>query len=568
MAGILPAGGWGPVKPPVGTQIAPGHPLADRLQLDLLFNEGGGRTLLDGVHKRPIVVGTGGAWRADLSGTALSLEPPASSYYLSMPALGFAASASVTFMADLTLVTRNWPSNQALLNLDSDGDGSGVADWNLSILTATAEWSLYATDSGGASKIATLASPAIAVAGTRYLIVGRIRDGGTVDLFVNGVKTVGNAITTRRTSFSQLQIGRFNGTYGQYGGGEWHLFRAWSKALTDYEILTLSKSPYGIYAPPVWRRYFVPATGGGTTQNLNVSGSVTPSGALVKQEQKRLAGTATPAGTIARLASTHYAGGSTPAGALTKTPAKVFAGAVSTITGALARTANKVFAGGATPTGALAKTAAKVFAGALSSIAGALTNTSTRSVNLSGTLTSAGACVKQARKAASGMVTPTGSLLKLCSSHLSGALTPSGIVAKMARKVFTGAISTITGALVKTTARFIALAGTVTPSGALAKTVGIVRAGSVAPTGALVRSVSAYLSGGLTPSGTVAKTAITSFAGAVSGLIGSLVATFLAGVGIVVDRPARVTLIETRRHTVAPSEALVHTCTLSEEAAA
>ena len=144
------------------------------------------------------------------------------------------------------------------------------------------------------------------------------------------------------------------------------------------------------YPPPVsWggrigRRF----RAGATTYNQAIGGTLTSSGALVKQTTKTLAGTLTSTGALVKHTTKALAGTLTSSGALTA--ARVFL---------------KAIGGTLTSSGALVKTTTKTLAGTLSS-SGALVRRTTKI--LAGTLSSAGALVKQTRKVLGGTLTSSG----------------------------------------------------------------------------------------------------------------------------------------------------------------
>lgn len=167
------------------------------------------------------------------------------------------------------------------------------------------------------------------------------------------------------------------------------------------------------------------AGGGGTTYFQNVSGSLTPTGSLIKQTNKVLAGGLTPAGSLFKQTSKTLTGGVTPAGALFKQTNKTFTGGL-TPSGTLVKQTNKVLAGGLTPSGTLVRQTEKA---------------------LGGTVTPTGTLVKQTQKTLTGGVTPTGQLfasivfVKLLSGvltfagSLSTLFVPGGPVARVWRKI-------------------------------------------------------------------------------------------------------------------------------------
>lgn len=150
------------------------------------------------------------------------------------------------------------------------------------------------------------------------------------------------------------------------------------------------------------------AGGGPTEYTQTNSGSITPTGALVRQAGKLPAGAVTPAGALVRSTARSQAGTLTPQGALVRQAAKALAGAV-------------------TPTGALVnlKAALRTFAGTLTP-AGALTRQVGKS--LAGTIAPAGSLQRLTARAFAGALGVVGALAKQTAKRLLGALTPAGAV--------------------------------------------------------------------------------------------------------------------------------------------
>ena len=231
-------------------------------------------------------------------------------------------------------------------------------------------------------------------------------------------------------------------------------------------------------------------TTGGTTFNITPSGSITPSGALIKQANKSLAGAITPSGALVKLVSKLLSGAITPSGALTTL-----------------RVILRTFSGAITPSGALVKQVNKA---------------------LSSAITPAGALIKQVNKALSGAITPSGALalIKVLLRTFSGSITPTGALSKQASKSLAGAIAPA-GALAKSIAKKVV--GAITPTGSLATLRVLLRTftGAITPTGTLKRSTSKTLTGSITPSGALAKSISKLFSGILT-LAGSLF-NFVAG---------------------------------------
>ena len=194
------------------------------------------------------------------------------------------------------------------------------------------------------------------------------------------------------------------------------------RSLTEGGTLTDDDPPPISWGGRIGRRF----RAGATTYNQAIGGTLTSSGALVKQTTKSLAGTLTSTGalTAARVFLKAIGGTLTSSGALVKQTTKSLAGTL-TSTGALVRRTTKILAGTLTSSGAL--TAARVFlkaiGGTLTS-SGALVKTTTKT--LAGTLTSSGALVRRTTKILAGTLSSAGALVKQTRKVLGGTLTSSG----------------------------------------------------------------------------------------------------------------------------------------------
>lgn len=185
------------------------------------------------------------------------------------------------------------------------------------------------------------------------------------------------------------------------------------------------------------------AAAGGTTFTLNVSGSISPAGALAKQVRRLVTGSISPAGTITKQAQTRYAGGISPAGALVNQPGKVLSGSIAPA-GSVTRQAGKGLSGSVSPSGSLAKEVRKAFAGGITP-AGVVTATRVILLALTGSISPNGALTKQAGKQTGGSVNPSGTLTKHVSVTYAGSVTPEGSLRKAIAKTFAGAIAPVGG---------------------------------------------------------------------------------------------------------------------------
>lgn len=189
----------------------------------------------------------------------------------------------------------------------------------------------------------------------------------------------------------------------------------------------------------------------GTTYNQSAAGSLTPSGALVRQTRK------------------------TPAGALG-------------LAGVLARRTAKTLAGAMTLAGTTVKRTAKTLAGALG-LAGARSSLRTSYIAATGALGLSGTVSRQVNKAFAGTLGLVGVLIRQTNRTLSGAL---GLAGDVATEFFGGVIQVaVGGALllsgVVTRQTNKALAGTLVLAGGISRQISKLLSGALGLAGSLVR---------------------------------------------------------------------------------
>lgn len=409
--------GLGGDKPPVGTELQRGHPLAQGLVGCYLINEGAGKRCNELVGQTvPGILGSAGHWApggfvmtANANETIECGRPP----QINMP-------------RSMTVLCRIRPTK-------NDRNMAVAGIWNS---FADAQWLLYLGQDAGNNQMSFLAADQatsiIGVVGTTstfqpyelFDIAGVVNYGtGYTYLYKNGVmdQTVGLATGGGmfQTSPANLEIGAIIGasTY-YYWGITYHLY-IWNRALSTAELQWLYADPYAMFAPPKWRGAFT--SGRASRYYLEPSGALTPSGVLQDTTKKVLAGASTPSGTLVDLVKKILAGASTPSGTLVKLVKKVFSGG-STPSGALIKLCKKVFSGGITPSGTL--TLLRIY-----------------NVFLTGASTPAGVLVKLVKKAFSGGTTPSGALKKLITKSMSGGTTPSGALQRTMPMIFSGCMN-------------------------------------------------------------------------------------------------------------------------------
>lgn len=99
---------------------------------------------------------------------------------------------------------------------------------------------------------------------------------------------------------------------------------------------------------------YQPGGSGPTLFTQSLAGSITPTGTLLKQDNKPVAGAVTPTGTLTRQPGKALAGAVAPAGVIRKAISRSFAGSISPA-GAVLKTLSRLLGGSITPTAALTK---------------------------------------------------------------------------------------------------------------------------------------------------------------------------------------------------------------------
>lgn len=254
--------------------------------------------------------------------------------------------------------------------------------------------------------------------------------------------------------------------------------------------------------------FSVAKAAGGTQYTVDVAGTLTSSGLLVKQDNKVLAGVLTDSGALTKQTTHSFAGTLTSSGLLVKQAGKILAGTLTTAAslvlqagkalagtltsaGSLMKQMTAAFAGMLTSSGALIKQTTRAVAGTLTS-AGALSVTKVVLLSLAGTLTSAGGLVNQTNKALAGTLTSIGAIINQVGLHFVGMLTDTGTLVKQANKILAGAL-TSAGALTRQVA--VSFTGTLTSAGGLVKQTTQSFAGTLTSVGSLIQQTRKTLSG-------------------------------------------------------------------------
>ena len=203
-----------------------------------------------------------------------------------------------------------------------------------------------------------------------------------------------------------------------------------------------------------------------------------------------------------------------------------------TLAGALLKQPRLNPAGTVTSAGALVLSTGKVLAGTVT-IAGTLAALRTVLVSLTGSISVAGALVLRTGKDLAGTIASSGAMTRLTGKVLAGTVTSAGALSAIRTLLVSvsGSVG-IAGTLVRQAAKD--LAGTITSSGALQRLTGKVLAGSVSMSGALtaVRTFFVALTGSVSISGTLVRSTSKLLDGTViiAGAVTRAISKFLSGV--------------------------------------
>lgn len=391
-------GYWGATKPPAGVGLDFSHPLARGLVSWWTFNEGGGQRAADLTARGPgfgLSAAGAAAWAGSPYGRGWKFTGSAGHYAVQRTdTLPNPATSDLT-MAVLVQVARNGTTEAYLSLEDQAASANGLA-------IGQRGGSFFGVEGRGTGSTPNLVSTVVPVIGRPYLLVFT-RRGTTNTLYINGVFNVTNTSTPQSFVPYNVFLNAFNVSFDP-ASGTTSLAGIWNRALSPTEQQALWAAPFDLLLPPAWRRR-APSQ----QYLISPSGTVTPTGTLVKRDNKVAAGTITPTGALIPL-------GVKP---------KSMSGTV-TPAGVLAQRANKALAGVITPVGILIKQGRKTLAGTLAP-AGATAAFRVTLLALSGVVAPAGTLAKTLGKVAAGSITPAGVLAALKTTLLSlvGVLRPT-----------------------------------------------------------------------------------------------------------------------------------------------
>lgn len=248
---------WNASRPPAGVAIDPAHPLAQGLLRLYVFNDMDGGNLGDVIYGRtPATLAGAAVAGRDNHGRTVFINAGGSDAVV----LGTVADAGLPSGIASTILygyhkTDNTARASAALGNDTAGDTEAYR-----LLLPYADGTVYfdyAGNSGGG--------------GTR-LSVGGLSFGddfwafttGTrgMEIWQSGIRRGLNAVTPSRTTAGDagtlMRLGAFPGQ--SLGADIAHIWYCaiYNRQLDPTEIQSVTAMPYQMFAPPVWRRYFVP----------------------------------------------------------------------------------------------------------------------------------------------------------------------------------------------------------------------------------------------------------------------------------------------------------------------
>lgn len=466
----MPRQNWS-AKPPVGTPLDRSHPLSQGLVFLFPMNEGGGLVTYDAVRGLVGRMGSTLTWAAGPSGPAVDF-----------PLAGVGGSTNHITVPDIEPVRLGGPLTIGMRHSMRTTGGSGLGRF-LSREGATNGLIFY-VNSGymvQAGGVNSSGHPAVA---TGWATVSMSFDPAVrITYLVNGTPGAAiSALSASGTGAGSWAIG--NRTAGARGyDGLMSMMALWNRALTMSEQQLFQVDPFCMFAPPVWRRYFILEGGGGATEA--VAGGV--------------AGVSTVSGTLSSTV-----------------PVAGAAAGVSTASGAVGATVPVAAASAGTSTVGGTVTVAAGVAGAsagVSTVGGTLSSTVPISAASAGVSTVGGTvrATVAVLGAVAGVSTVGGSARATVpiSAASAGVSTVSGTLASQGQELAVGAVagvSTVGGSLSATVPISAASAGVSTASADLTVTPAEGSSESVAGASAGVSTVAGTLSGQASIAALVAST--------------------------------------------------------------
>ncbi|MBN2138417.1 MAG: LamG domain-containing protein [Sedimentisphaerales bacterium] len=239
------------MKPPIGTTLVRGHPLADALVACWLFNEAAGNKVTDLSGNANDGTVAGALWRPSKNGVVLSFDE--ADDYLSVPD-----------SPQIDLPDGDWSiwlrycladnSGSAYQYILSWGAFGATPSINLFIyedgIADAGSWKIDSKDNDGTAKSVVSASQWPADSKWHLLGVQRDASAGEIQLWMDGVKDnfESDAGFNGINRSDALNIGRrVDGNADRYFGGLVSQALKYDRALSDYEIAWLYREPFAMF---------------------------------------------------------------------------------------------------------------------------------------------------------------------------------------------------------------------------------------------------------------------------------------------------------------------------------
>lgn len=244
--------GFGRQKPPAGSRVDGGHPLARNLGGAWLFNEYGGTAINDVLGKNkgtytPASFTAG--WSPGPLGLTPNMQGGGGGQYVALASLMTSAKVSVSFAcwivpqatSQFAYILSNGSGSAANDCTISQQDGAGGAGSKLCLLL------------DGVSFDATTSTKTLS-AGVPCFVVVTATSANVWTLYANGVKD-SSATVTAQTPTVGAAIGASNGGANPFNG-DIALVAWWSRTLSAAEVINLYQEPYGFISQTAPRRVF------------------------------------------------------------------------------------------------------------------------------------------------------------------------------------------------------------------------------------------------------------------------------------------------------------------------
>jgi len=229
------------VKPALGSQIDPQHPISQGLVMALCMLEGAGNRTYDLTHNgNDGVFQSGPLWKPGRNGTAISFDGV--NDYVD-------CGNDVSLNPTTALTMAAWIKSTG--NAESDArivaKRARDAAYEMMLITATGRIQIYIKTPLGGTSVNSISS----VNDGEWHFIAVTRDEAVVKIYIDGMLDVtSNCDTGSVANKSNLYIGRYPGGAIRYFNGIIDDVRIWNRALSAQEVQDLYTNPYGfIYQP-------------------------------------------------------------------------------------------------------------------------------------------------------------------------------------------------------------------------------------------------------------------------------------------------------------------------------